>query len=72
MALTEMVIMRGVDYQDACDAVREKTGGTGVIKAGDMGTQIRAVEAASELADELATQDDLIAQIMAALESKIG
>ena len=47
MALTDMVIMPGADYQDACDAIREKDGSTAVIKSGDMGAKIRAIETGS-------------------------
>lgn len=43
MALTNMVIMPGSDYQDICDAIREKTGSTDVIKSGDMADQIRNI-----------------------------
>lgn len=44
MSLTDYVIMPGADYKDACDAVREKTGGTELIKSGEMGAQIRAIQ----------------------------
>ena len=43
MSLTDMVIMPGVDYLDACNAVREKTGGTAPIKSGEMGGLIRSI-----------------------------
>ena len=43
MSLTDMVIMPGADYQDACDAIREKTGGTEGIKSGQMGGLIRGI-----------------------------
>lgn len=44
MSLTNMVIMPREDYQDACDAVREKTGGTEVIKSGELGELIRNIK----------------------------
>ena len=44
MSLTDMVIMPGVDYQAVCDAVREKTGGTEIIKSGDMAELIRGIK----------------------------
>lgn len=44
MSLTDYVIMPGTDYQSICDAVREKTGGTDVIKSGDMAGQIEGIE----------------------------
>lgn len=43
MSLTDYVIMPGADYKDACDAVREKTGGTEPIKSGQMGDLIRGL-----------------------------
>lgn len=35
MALTEMVMMPGVDYQNICDAIRAKNGQTDLIKSGE-------------------------------------
>lgn len=49
MSLTDMVIMPGADYKDACDAVREKTGGTADIKSGELGAQIRGISTGVEL-----------------------
>lgn len=43
MSLTNMVIMPGSDYQEVCDAIREKTGGIDPIKSGDMAAQIRGI-----------------------------
>lgn len=43
MSLTDYVIMPGADYKDACDAVREKTVGTDLIKSGQMGGLIRGI-----------------------------
>ena len=63
-------VMPKADYQDACDAVREKTGKPGVIKSGDMGAQIRSIDTREDLSAEMAAQDDLIAQIATALEGK--
>ena len=37
-------VMPRADYEDACNAIREKTGSTDVIKSGDMGNRIRAIE----------------------------
>lgn len=70
MALTEMVIMPGVDYQDACDAVRERTGGAAEIKSGELGSQIRAILSGEDLDDEMDAQDGLIDQITTALVGK--
>lgn len=47
MSLTDMVIMPGADYLDACNAVREKTGGTAAIKSGELGGKIRSISAAA-------------------------
>ena len=41
--MAEYAVMPLADYEDACDAVREKTGGTDVIKSGELGTQIRGI-----------------------------
>lgn len=41
--MADYAVMPFADYQDACDAVREKTGGTESIKSGDLGAQIRAI-----------------------------
>lgn len=43
MALTDYVIMPGADYQDACDAIRERDGSTGAIKSGELGEKIRSL-----------------------------
>lgn len=40
MAITDYVIMPGSDYQAVCDKIREKTGKTGIIKSGDLVTEI--------------------------------
>lgn len=42
--LTDMVIMPGADYKAACDAIREKNGGTDLIKSGDMAGLILGIE----------------------------
>lgn len=41
--MAEYAVMPAADYKDACDAVREKTGGTAVIKSGQMGSLIRGI-----------------------------
>jgi hypothetical protein len=40
MALTDYVIMPGVDYQAACDAIRAKTGRTDLIKSGELAKEM--------------------------------
>ena len=52
MSLTEMVIMPGVDYQNTCDAIREKTGGTETIKSGQMADAVGDVFLAGEQENE--------------------
>ena len=42
--MADYAVMPKADYLDACNAIREKTGSTAVIKSGDMGTQIRAIK----------------------------
>lgn len=43
MALTDYVIMPGSDYQALCDKIREKTGKTGILKSGDLVTEVEEV-----------------------------
>lgn len=47
MALTDMVIMPGADYQDIVDATREKTGSTDLLKSGEVGAAIRSISGGS-------------------------
>ena len=42
--MADYAVMPKADYLDACNAIREKTGSTDVIKSGDMDTQIRAIK----------------------------
>ena len=44
MALTDLVIMPGTDYQAICDAVRAKTGDTALLKSGDIAAQIESIQ----------------------------
>ena len=48
MALKEYALMPSQDYQDACDAIREVTGATQLIKSGEMAGLIRSVQAGNE------------------------
>lgn len=41
-------LIPSIDYKNACNAVREKTGETAVIKSGDLDTEIGSIIAASE------------------------
>ena len=41
--MADYAVMPYADYEDACNAVREKTGGTEAIKSGDLRAQIRAI-----------------------------
>ena len=43
MALTDQVIMPGSDYQAICDATRNLTGKTGVLKSGEISTELDLV-----------------------------
>ena len=49
MSLTDYVIMPAADYLDACNATREKTGGTEPIKSGQMGGLIRGISGGGEV-----------------------
>ena len=53
MSLTDYVIMPAADYLDACNATREKTGGTDPIKSGQMGGLIRGISGGGEVAKGL-------------------
>ena len=41
--MADYAVMPYTDYEDACDAVREKTGGTEAIVSGDLGAKIRSI-----------------------------
>lgn len=43
MDIADYVIMPGVDYMAACDAVREKTGKTDDIKSGDLAAEVQSI-----------------------------
>ncbi len=47
--MANYAVMPVADYEDACNAVREKTGNTEVIKSGDMGAQIRAIKSGASV-----------------------
>ena len=52
------------------DAIREKEGTTAAIPVNNMKTRIQAIDTQEDLDEEMATQADLIAQIMTELEGK--
>ena len=47
MSLTDYVIMPGTDYQAICDAVRSKSGETGVYKSGELAVAIEGIISAA-------------------------
>lgn len=53
MTLTKEIIMPGVDYQAICDAVRDKTGSTEMLKSGDIAPAIASISSA-DVSDYLA------------------
>lgn len=61
MALTEMVIMPGEDYQAICDSVRAKTGGTKLLKSGEVAPAIDGIEINTgiDTSDATATANDI-------------
>lgn len=61
MALTEMVIMPGEDYQAICDSVRAKTGGTELLKSGEVAPAIDGIEIniGIDTSDATATANDI-------------
>lgn len=62
MALTEIVMMPGEDYQAICDSVRAKTGGTELLKSGEVAPAIDGIKTGIELPalSNLATATDII------------
>jgi hypothetical protein len=46
--MSELVVMPSVDYQAICDAVRAKTGGTDLLKSGDIPSQIEGISGGGE------------------------
>ena len=61
MALTEMVIMPGEDYQAICDSVRAKTGGTELLKSGEVAPAIDGIKisAGIDTSDGTAEENDI-------------
>lgn len=41
--MTDYVLMPGADYQNICDAVREKTGGTTLLRSGELAEEIQNI-----------------------------
>ncbi len=46
--MTDMVMMPGANYQAICDAVREKTGGTALLKSGELAALIGGISGGEE------------------------
>lgn len=61
MALTKMVIMPGEDYQAICDSVRAKTGGTKLLKSGEVAPAIDGIEINTgvDTSDATAEENDI-------------
>lgn len=59
--LTDYVILPGVDYKAACDAVREKTGKTDGIRSGDLAAEIRGI--APKLQEKTTVPSDVVQTI---------
>ena len=47
--MADYAVMPKADYLDACNAIREKTSSTDVIKSGEMGAKIRAISGSEEM-----------------------
>lgn len=47
--MADYAVMPKADYLDACNAIREKTSGTDVIKSGEMGAKIRAISGSEDM-----------------------
>ena len=68
--MSEYAVMPLADYQDACEAVREKTNSTDRVTSDRMAALIRSITGGEDLTEVLGDQDVLIAQILTALEDK--
>ena len=60
MALTEMVVMPGADYRAICDSVRAKTGGTALLKSGEVAPAIDGIGAGIDTSDATADEADIL------------
>lgn len=47
--MADYAVMPKANYLDACNAIREKTGSTDVIKSGEMGAKIRAISGSEDM-----------------------
>ncbi len=68
--MSEYAVLPLSDYTEACEAAREMTGTSDKITSGQLAGKIRAISKGENLDDELENQDDLIEDIMAALQGK--
>ena len=60
--MSDYAIMPYQDYKDSCDAIREKTGSTALIKSGEMAELIMGIQGDEENLDaEISAQEDLLA-----------
>lgn len=74
--MSDYIITERSNIVAIADAVREKNGTTDTLTLGEIVEEINNIEGKTEIPEdyivdeEIAAQDDLIAQIMAAIESK--
>lgn len=60
MALTDIVFMPGEDWQAILDAVRAKTGGTELLKSGDVPAEVKSISGDGiDTSDATATAEDM-------------
>lgn len=64
--MTDMVIMPGSHYQAICDAVRAKTGGTDILKSGDLAAAIEAISGLDEDLIAFQQQNEKVTEYMTA------
>ena len=60
MAISDFAVMPLADYKAACDAIRAKTGDSGLIVSGDMAAEIASIPAGVDMSDSTAVAADLI------------
>lgn len=72
--MADFVVMPKTDYQDACDAVREKTGKSDLIKSGEMSTEIRNIPVGggdTEVIEQMIDESGVLDSTEGTVEEKV-